>query len=54
VAQAMQARGYDVRAIRPPTVPEGTARLRLSITVHADEAALDEIFAVLVAELEQA
>jgi len=54
MAQAMQALDYDVRAIRPPTVPEGTARLRLTITVHADEAALDEVFAVLAVELERA
>ena len=27
VAQAMQALGFDVRAVRPPTVPPGTARL---------------------------
>ena len=33
-ATALQRRGYDVRAIRPPSVPPGTARLRIS--VHAD------------------
>lgn len=36
-AEGLQARGYDIRAIRPPTVPEGTARLRLAFTVHVTE-----------------
>jgi 8-amino-7-oxononanoate synthase len=35
-ATSLLAAGYDIRAIRPPTVPEGTARLRVSI--HADHA----------------
>ena len=33
-ARAIQAAGFDVRAIRPPSVAPGTARLRIS--VHAD------------------
>jgi 8-amino-7-oxononanoate synthase len=34
VASRLQECGYDIRAIRPPSVPQGTARLRISI--HAD------------------
>lgn len=37
LATAMKARGYDIRAIRPPTVPEGTSRLRLTITLNVSE-----------------
>ena len=54
LASAMQARGYDIRAIRPPTVPEGTARLRIAVTLHADAAVLDALFADLAAEMEKA
>ncbi|RED53556.1 8-amino-7-oxononanoate synthase [Aestuariispira insulae] len=40
-ADYMQAAGFDVRAVRPPTVPEGSARLRVSITLNIDEQILD-------------
>ncbi|WP_294196340.1 8-amino-7-oxononanoate synthase [uncultured Sphingomonas sp.] len=47
VAAAVQAAGFDVRGIRPPTVPAGTARLRIALTLHVDEAQIAALAAVL-------
>ena len=52
VAARLQTAGFDVRGIRPPTVPAGTARLRLSITANladGDLAALADAMAEALA-----
>lgn len=43
VAQTLQSRGYDIRAIRPPSVPPGTARLRVSVHADHEPAMLTEL-----------
>ncbi len=53
LAATLQAKGFDVRAVRPPTVPEGTARLRISITINASDDDVRSLFAALAGELER-
>ncbi|MBA14730.1 MAG: 8-amino-7-oxononanoate synthase [Sphingomonas sp.] len=50
MAESLQAQGFDVRAIRPPTVPPGTARLRISLTRNARVADIDAL-AIALEEL---
>jgi 8-amino-7-oxononanoate synthase len=42
-ATRMQEQGFDVRAIRPPSVPMGTSRLRISIHADHDHATLEQL-----------
>lgn len=40
IAEHLQRKNFDVRAVRPPTVPENTARLRVSLNVNLSETVL--------------
>jgi 8-amino-7-oxononanoate synthase len=51
VASALRAHGFDIRGVRPPTVPPGTARLRISLTLNIDEGAISRLFEALAQEL---
>jgi 8-amino-7-oxononanoate synthase len=51
LAAKLRACGYDVRAIRPPTVPAGTARLRIALTLNVDEPAIEGLFQSLGKEM---
>jgi 8-amino-7-oxononanoate synthase len=46
-SRRLRARGFFVRAIRPPTVPAGTSRLRVTLTAAHDEAQVDAFVGAL-------
>ena len=46
-AGALRERGYFVRAIRPPTVPRGTSRLRVALSAAHTDAQVDGFLAAL-------
>jgi 8-amino-7-oxononanoate synthase len=54
LAAALQRKGFDIRAIRPPTVPEGTARLRIALTLNVDETIVADLFAALAEDMRMA
>jgi 8-amino-7-oxononanoate synthase len=47
VARALEARGYFVGAIRPPTVPVDTARLRLCLSSEHTSGQIDGLLGAL-------
>ncbi len=47
VAAVLRAQGIDIRAIRPPSVPEGTSRLRFTMTAALDRRDIDRVVAAI-------
>ncbi|MEL6316461.1 MAG: aminotransferase class I/II-fold pyridoxal phosphate-dependent enzyme [Pseudomonadota bacterium] len=46
-AGRLQRAGFDVRGVRPPTVPDGSARLRVALTLNAGLGDVDALAAAL-------
>lgn len=53
IAEALQAQDFDIRAIRPPTVPESTARLRVSITLNVSQQQIYDMLECLTQALKE-
>ncbi|MBI4604918.1 MAG: 8-amino-7-oxononanoate synthase [Planctomycetes bacterium] len=51
VAAELQRGGFDVRAVRPPSVPAGTARLRIAVHADHEEAQVDALAEALAGAL---
>ncbi|UYH55339.1 8-amino-7-oxononanoate synthase [Qipengyuania sp. SS22] len=47
VAQALRDAGFDIRGIRPPTVPAGSSRLRISLTLNVGRGQIDDLATAL-------
>ena len=52
-ARELSRHGFAVRPIRPPTVPQGHSRLRLSVTTRFSQEVLDRLVKALIAARHQ-
>lgn len=54
LSESLYRAGYHAPAVRPPTVPEGTARLRINLTAEIERAEIDALADAISAGLEAA
>jgi 8-amino-7-oxononanoate synthase len=47
VAKEMQRKGFYLLPVRPPTVPEGTSRIRISLTAGVNDSEIDNLIAAI-------